>query len=308
MKTTILLASLSLLPISHLSAQLGGDPTTPPSGTPTNTFRTLDQVEARIPLVEGAPGVSNTLFSGTGFTTINGFFITSPGSYFLTENLDVPSGRALVITANNVTLDLNGFVISSQDETFSDPAIQISGATNVRISNGIISGNPEKVTASLGGNTVEPATGFSEAVKTSERITGAGTLNMQTLTPDHVTITGLDCSLQATAGIDLSLATISNVKNCSVRNSQGLGIVAQNVSSSFVVDCDAVGIEAETVNSCNAESSAASGIVASLVTNSVGKTTSATASHYGIDSDVASNSVAIGGANVTLQNTLAIDP
>ena len=41
----------------YATAQMGGD-LTPPIGAPSKTYRTLDQIEARIPLVEGAAGVT----------------------------------------------------------------------------------------------------------------------------------------------------------------------------------------------------------------------------------------------------------
>ena len=39
--------------------------------------------------------------------------ITQPGSYYLTHQLTVSTGNAIDIDTNGVTLDLNGFTISS---------------------------------------------------------------------------------------------------------------------------------------------------------------------------------------------------
>lgn len=69
-------------------------PLNPPAGPVGSTYKTLDQVEPRIPI--SAP------------RTIN-----SPGSYYLTRNI-TQSGNSdgIVIASSNVTLDLNGFAIS----------------------------------------------------------------------------------------------------------------------------------------------------------------------------------------------------
>src|ERR1039458_3298480 len=68
---------------------------TPPPGPPGPTMKSLDQIEARTPI------------SSVPYT------ISAPGSYYLTGNLAVSSGTAITIAANQVTLDLNGFTLSS---------------------------------------------------------------------------------------------------------------------------------------------------------------------------------------------------
>ena len=103
----ILCLSLALASLSILHAQTGGDPTSPPSGTPARTMKSLDQIEARTPLVGFAAGV--TLDPNDNIT------ISQSGSYYLTANLTVPSGDAITINSSGVTLDLNGFAVGSTD-------------------------------------------------------------------------------------------------------------------------------------------------------------------------------------------------
>ena len=68
MKTPSLILSCSLfLGVTQVDAQLGGDPTTPPNGAPVATMRSLDQIESRTPLVEGAPGVTVESNGGGGY-------------------------------------------------------------------------------------------------------------------------------------------------------------------------------------------------------------------------------------------------
>ena len=70
------------------------------------------------------------------------YTIIHPGSYVLSDNIEVISGNAVVITVSNVTLDLNGFAIRSSAGSPSNVAIQIEdGCQNVTIRNGNIEGD-----------------------------------------------------------------------------------------------------------------------------------------------------------------------
>lgn len=91
-RLTSALSTVLLSAFVHLSALAG--PLTPPAGPVSSTYKTLDQVEPRIPI--SSPVI-----------------IVSPGSYYLTRNI-VQSGASdgIYIAAPNVTLDLNGFTIS----------------------------------------------------------------------------------------------------------------------------------------------------------------------------------------------------
>lgn len=90
-KATYIFA-LSLITVASAWAQ---GPLVPP-GPPAPTMRTLEEMEPRIP-IDSVP-VS----------------ITQPGSYYLTGNVELPSGTgsAIAIQSDGVTLDLMGFTIS----------------------------------------------------------------------------------------------------------------------------------------------------------------------------------------------------
>lgn len=92
--TVLLLVILAGGMLIFASRARGGplDPPAPPAAT-------LPQVEPRIPV----PPVD---WNGTDPVTIS-----QPGSYFLTRNMSLTTGSAIVIDANDVTLDLNGFEV-----------------------------------------------------------------------------------------------------------------------------------------------------------------------------------------------------
>ncbi len=92
---------------------------TPPSG-PAPSMKTLGQIEPRT-VIEKLP-----------------FKISAPGSYYVGTNLFVPGSQAgITVDADNVSLDLSGFVISGTDTSLAGISVA-SGRTGVSIRNGAI--------------------------------------------------------------------------------------------------------------------------------------------------------------------------
>src|SRR5271166_2588779 len=123
LKKLFLAAAVLLLTLNHhLSTAFAQGSLTPPGG-PAPTMITLTQIEPRIP-ISSAP-----------------YVITNSGSYYLTTNLSVTSGDAIDITTNGVTLDLNGFTISSTEASPTGTAVKLAGGnTDITILNGHIMG------------------------------------------------------------------------------------------------------------------------------------------------------------------------
>jgi hypothetical protein len=72
-----------------------------PPGTPAPTMKSLDQVEARTVIDSRQPG----------FTLP--YTISSPGSYYLAANITATGSTAgIIVSADNVTIDLNGFTVT----------------------------------------------------------------------------------------------------------------------------------------------------------------------------------------------------
>jgi parallel beta-helix repeat protein len=73
-----------------------------PPGPPAPIFKTLDQVEPRIPIDA----------THTPSDAANEFVISQPGSYYLTGNVGATKTNGIHVTADGVTIDLNGFQLS----------------------------------------------------------------------------------------------------------------------------------------------------------------------------------------------------
>lgn len=76
-------------------------PLNPPAGPVSPTYKTLAEVEPRTP-VQALPGSATAVY-----------VISQPGSYYLTGNITGQVGKhGLLITADRVTIDLNGFALT----------------------------------------------------------------------------------------------------------------------------------------------------------------------------------------------------
>ena len=106
------------------AADLTAGPLEPP-GPPGPTFKTLGEIEPRT-LMRARTDVIEPLV------------IDVPGSYYLTEEVVAIEGHpAIRIVASNVTLDLNGFTVSGNQEVPDGEGIRIEGAY-VTVRNGTV--------------------------------------------------------------------------------------------------------------------------------------------------------------------------
>ncbi|MFT3685730.1 MAG: hypothetical protein QM783_12520 [Phycisphaerales bacterium] len=123
-------ALLGAAGIGAVAAFAKAGPLNPPAGSVAPTGRTLDEIYNKIPAVGGSDGRIAVSAAGT---------IASPGNYVLVNDIDTPpGGNTFTITANNVTLDLNGFRIGN---TLGGYCIVTNGAiSNLVIRNGSIVG------------------------------------------------------------------------------------------------------------------------------------------------------------------------
>ena len=251
--STFILLALAFLvqpPAMHAQGSL-----TPP-GAPAPAMITLSQIEPRTPIS----------FSSSQIV------ISQPGSYYLTTNLTVIGGNAIVIAVNNVTLNLNGFTISSTSPSPSGMAIQLGSGgavTNVTILNGFITSG---ITNSASG--VYGGSGFYYGI--------------QYFNPSYnvhvkdVSVTGCYGN-----GINLYVGDGSVVESCSVMITGQIGIQASSVSDSTAYQCGNVGIGADTASDCRGNVIGTGyGILTTTANNCYGY---CTGSGYGLYATTANN-------------------
>jgi hypothetical protein len=179
-------------------------------------MKSLDQIEPRTP-ISSAP-----------------FVITNPGSYYLVANLNVPTGNAIVIATNGVTLDLNGFTLSSNEPTNTGTAILCNAVSDVAILNGHILGGVTFSGTTYSGPGFGRGIWFPSAQPSNVRIAG-------------VTVTG--CLLD---GINVGSGISTLVQGSTVNTVGGTGIGADSVSDSTAYQCGTGGIMGTTAHNCYA--------------------------------------------------------
>lgn len=128
LRTTLILASL--LAGAGLTALVTAGPLDPPAGPITPAYKTLDQVEPRIPIsLATTPGDSDSVYR-----------ITQPGSYYLTGNVQGQNAKTgIEVAASGVTIDLSGYSMIGTPSSQAAIALGVV-VTNLVVRNGIIQG------------------------------------------------------------------------------------------------------------------------------------------------------------------------
>jgi hypothetical protein len=244
-------------------------------------MKTLQQIEPRVP-ISSAP-----------------FTISQPGSYYLTTNLTVSGGDAITIATNGVTLDLNGFTISSTTNPASGTAVLIgSGLRNIAIQNGHIQGG-----VTNNGSGVFSGPGFGYGIYYSG-------------VPQNVRVSGVSVSGCQYHGIYVGSGASTTVENCVVRTVGSYGIVASTIRGCVALDCgysaiygqqvsdsrgqsvgSGYGLYAETAVNCYGYSGNSIGLYATTAQNCYGYSGSGT---YGLYAYTAQNCYGYSGSGTGL--------
>jgi hypothetical protein len=259
-------AALGCLNFLNTTASAQGS-LTPPPGAPTAVMKSLDQVEARTPLIPGSPGV----------TYANGLYtITQPGSYYLTGNLTMTNNTGLdfiTFATNNVTLDLNGFTILG---TTGNKGFAIFGeGSGYRVFNGHIVGGTTQT------NGVFTQAGFYMGIYL---FSGSAYVGTDSLISD-VTVRGV-----RNRGIQGSLNSV--VERCLVDTAGAEGIFVGSVRDSRAINTfdDAI-VAAAVMNSVGKCVGTGNGITFYVTEpNTVENSTGEAVSGFGISARTAINS------------------
>jgi hypothetical protein len=223
--------AFALVVIRHPSFVIAQGTLTPP-GAPAPTMKTLDQVEARTP-ISSAP-----------------FTINASGSYYLTGNLAVTTGSAITISADDVTLDLNGFTISSTASPASGAGVRLSGVRrSVTVRNGGIRGT----------------TTFA-----SGAFTTGGFLD------------GIDGGASGAANLQFSDVSVAGVGDGGIITTLNLPISRNVIERCRVSVCGGAGIRAGTVRDCQVDAAGATAIQGTVVVNCFGESVGTSATNHGI--------------------------
>ncbi len=287
MKKFLLLCALSVLPlIVFAQGPLA------PTGGPAPTMKTLTQVAPRTAIDPSA----------TGFTTP--YTITQAGSYYLTGNINISNGSsAIVISADNVTVDLNGFSLLSNSNPAAGYGVQITNNLsinsihNIAVKNGTIAGKVTLSGSSFTGNGFNVGLAFTSQnaldIHVSDLAVSGCAGDGINLTPggidntlvERVTVnevagygvraanvTKATVSLTQNTAIAASVCTDSHALTTAVSPYASQAIVADSVSNSY--GSGPTGIEASTVTNCVGIGTTGIGISATVATNSQGTSTS----------------------------------
>lgn len=199
-------------------------PLNPLPGAVTSTYKTLSEVQPRT-------AISSVNTQGDATSV---YKIVQPGSYYLTGNVTVPSGKnGIMIAAPNVTVDMGGFVISG-----------VAGSLNGIMSNSSVVGGAIVVKGGTIANMGSRGIDFNATANTT--MTDIVALNCGS---DGIDVSQYSdirrCTAYGNGGNGISAGYGAMVSACVSYNNTGIGIIAGNVAT--VADCIATGNESHGI-------------------------------------------------------------
>lgn len=291
MKTKLQLAAIALFfTFNETTYHVRAQGALMPPGAPAATMKSLAQIEPRT-------AITNTTSSAR---------ISQSGSYYLTGNLTVSTGDGILIMTNGVSLDLNGFSISSTASTANGTGILLTNGFqgDIIIRNGQIRGAVTNVGGIYGGG------GFAAG------ISYAG------FPPKNVLVSQVSVSGCLYFGIFLDHANSTVVESCVVRTIGNYGIFASIINNSSATDCGVNAIGGDQVTDCRGESGSGAGIQASTAQNCYGVSQSGIAvsattmenccgisqgSGFGLSANIAQNCYGYSSSGYSISATTAVN-
>ena len=232
-----------------------------PSAAPAPTMKTLQEMEPR-GMIKAVP------------TTI-----TKPGSYYFTKNLDcsVPGVDAINITADDVTIDMRGFVLTTTNDTISGNGIYSQGL-NLKVFNGKIIGfngtdpNPGSTTAAAGIKTTAPHALIRDVIFNlnnegvhigiNGRLENIGVYDnsIGIITEDGSVLTGCRALYNWGYGIEVTTGCVVNKCTASDNWNSGIHITASEGMDIYATSC-------AILTECTSQYNGAHGILAEASAN-----------------------------------------
>jgi len=238
MRPFLLLTTLALPALAFAQGALSPPADAFSDGAPTPTMKSLDQLEPRHLI--GTPGTTRT----TRYT------ISTSGSYVLAGPIAVAAGNAITISASNVTIDLNGFELSSSASPKAGTAIAIAaGCSSIAITNGFITNFADGIVSD---GTTSHSIHVADITVTSAGVDGIVLARRDAAYNLPALGTSIDrCSAGVGTGIGLSAnrVTLSRASSDGPR-----AIQAGTVTASRATGATGYAIDAHVADSCHATS------------------------------------------------------
>lgn len=287
---------ISAFQLFSLSAFSQGSLT--PPGAPGPTMKRLDEVEPRTNL-QGSPAPAGVDTTNANYQ----FVINQPGSYYLSGNVGVTKTNGILINAEGVTLDLNGFQIARSSGSGGD-GIQISVQAH---------------RCSLGNGSVK---GFAVGINGINGNSGARGSKLRELDVSGCTSTAImggpgavleGCRVHDNTGTNgISCGTACNLTNCTASNNTvtfaiaaGVGgalsnCTVSNNTASYGIYADA----GSSITHCNAVGNVGTDVFSTGIGTSTGCTITASTSYGNYSNSATLSSYTGVGFDVGSGNTI----
>lgn len=226
--TCTTIASLTILAsAAMIASRVVAGPLDPPVGAVSPTYKTLSEVEPRIAINStNTPGGANETY-----------LISQPGSYYLTGNITMTSGKhAIAVSSADVSIDLNGYTITGVSGA-SYGVVGYSGVGRIMVRNGSFRSGPY-LSISIGADSlvenvmVNQVSTLVDAIKVGDRsvvrncrvsTAGVAVYVGNQCVVEGLTATGVDSGVNALDKVDVV------VRDCSMTSaSYGIGLRGQN--------------------------------------------------------------------------------
>lgn len=186
-----------------------------------------------------------------------GYTISAPGNYRLVEDAVATSGPAITITASNVHLDLNNFLITGNFGGMFPSIIRISG-NNVAIANGRLTGGAAQPAYGILMDTGASNISLSHLIVSNINFIPVYMFDQNTnISLDSVTVFGN--SLASAAGIEAAGVKNLLLSDCKVFSALGTGI--------FITGGSISGSDTVHILNCLSEGCAQNGLALNSTTN-----------------------------------------